>query len=94
MQTTGDCHEVWTGRPKRWAMHWDNGDAESATMSVLKAGGLATAHSIHNGLTALAETHAFYHGEKVAFGVLTGLQLADATPQESDTVSGRHEKKR
>ena len=40
-----------------------------------ESAGLATAHSIHNGLTALAETHSFYHGEKVAFGVLTGLQL-------------------
>lgn len=51
-----------------------------------ESAGLATAHSIHNGLTALAETHSFYHGEKVAFGVLAGLQLADADPHESDTV--------
>ncbi|MGE5296926.1 MAG: glycerol dehydrogenase, partial [Solirubrobacterales bacterium] len=51
-----------------------------------ESAGLASAHSIHNGLTALAETHSFYHGEKVAFGVLAGLQLADATPDESDTV--------
>jgi glycerol dehydrogenase len=51
-----------------------------------ESAGLATAHSLHNGLTALAETHSFYHGEKVAFGVLTGLQLTDAPPQESDTV--------
>ncbi len=51
-----------------------------------ESAGLATAHSVHNGLTALAETHAFYHGEKVAFGVLTGLQLTDASPQESTTV--------
>ncbi len=51
-----------------------------------ESAGLATAHSIHNGLTALAETHSFYHGEKVAFGVLAGLQLTDAAPQESDAV--------
>ncbi len=51
-----------------------------------ESGGLASAHSIHNGLTALAETHAFYHGEKVAFGVWAGLQLADAPPEESATV--------
>lgn len=51
-----------------------------------ESGGLASAHSIHNGLTALDETHAFYHGEKVAFGVLTGLQLTDASREESDTV--------
>ncbi|MDK9709097.1 MAG: glycerol dehydrogenase [Desulforhopalus sp.] len=48
--------------------------------------GLATAHSVHNGLTALDETHAFFHGEKVAFGVLTGLQLTDASPQEITEV--------
>ncbi|KAF0156149.1 MAG: glycerol dehydrogenase [Syntrophaceae bacterium] len=51
-----------------------------------ESSGLAAAHSIHNGLTALPETHSFYHGEKVAFGVLTGLALADAAPQETNTV--------
>ncbi len=51
-----------------------------------ESAGLAAAHAIHNGLTALVETHAFYHGEKVAFGVLAGLQLADAPPDESATV--------
>lgn len=51
-----------------------------------ESAGLAAAHSIHNGLTALAETHSFYHGEKVAFGVLTGLQLTDAPPDEVATV--------
>ena len=48
--------------------------------------GLASTHSIHNGLTALEETHACYHGEKVAFGVLAGLQLTDAPPEETDQV--------
>jgi glycerol dehydrogenase len=51
-----------------------------------ESSGLAAAHAIHNGLTALEETHAFYHGEKVAFGVLAGLQLTDASPLESATV--------
>jgi len=51
-----------------------------------ESGGLGSAHSIHNGLTALAETHAYYHGEKVAFGVLAGLQLNDASPEESSVV--------
>jgi glycerol dehydrogenase len=43
-----------------------------------ESSGLATAHSVHNGLTALEETHAFYHGEKVAFGVQVGLHLTSA----------------
>jgi len=51
-----------------------------------ESAGLAAAHSIHNGLTALPETHSFYHGEKVAFGVLTGLALTDAEPQEIAAV--------
>ncbi|MHC9540788.1 MAG: glycerol dehydrogenase [Vulcanimicrobiota bacterium] len=51
-----------------------------------ESSGLAAAHSIHNGLTALEETHSFYHGEKVAFGVLAGLQLTDASPCESAEV--------
>jgi glycerol dehydrogenase len=51
-----------------------------------ESGGLASAHAIHNGLTALDETHAYYHGEKVAFGVLASLQLTDAPPNEAATV--------
>jgi glycerol dehydrogenase len=51
-----------------------------------ESAGLAAAHAIHNGLTALPETHGSYHGEKVAFGVLAGLQLTDAAPDESARV--------
>lgn len=51
-----------------------------------ESAGLAAAHAIHNGLTALPETHAFYHGEKVAFGVLAGLQFTDAPKDEVATV--------
>ena len=47
---------------------------------------MAAAHSIHNGLTALEETHVFYHGEKVAFGVLAGLQLNAAPREEVECV--------
>ncbi len=51
-----------------------------------ESSGLASAHAVHNGLTALEETHAFYHGEKVAFGVLTGLHLIAASSEEINTV--------
>jgi glycerol dehydrogenase len=37
--------------------------------------GVSAAHGIHDGLTVLDETHAFVHGEKVAFGVLCLLML-------------------
>ena len=47
-----------------------------------ESGGLAAAHAIHNGLTALPETHAMLHGEKVAFGVLAQLVLEGAPEAE------------
>jgi glycerol dehydrogenase len=40
-----------------------------------ESGGLAAAHAIHNGLTALEPTHEFMHGEKVSFGVVSMLML-------------------
>jgi len=49
-------------------------------------GGLSAAHSIHDGLTAVPETHANYHGEKVAFGTICQLILENAPKEELDTV--------
>lgn len=40
-----------------------------------ESGGLSGAHAIHNGLTVLAGTHHFWHGEKVAIGTLGLLML-------------------
>ncbi|MBN1924283.1 MAG: glycerol dehydrogenase [Prolixibacteraceae bacterium] len=57
-----------------------------------ESSGLAAAHAIHNGLSALTETHSFYHGEKVAFGVVTGLHLTGASPEEMETVYSFFEK--
>jgi glycerol dehydrogenase len=37
--------------------------------------GVSAAHGIHDGLTVLDATHAFLHGEKVAFGILCLLML-------------------
>jgi len=51
-----------------------------------ESGGMAAAHSIHNGLTVLPQTHAFYHGEKVAIGVLASLFLTDRPTQIVDEV--------
>ncbi len=51
-----------------------------------ESGGLAAAHSIHNGLTVLPQTHEAYHGEKVAFGVLTQLLMENAPMEEINTV--------
>lgn len=38
-----------------------------------ESGGLAIAHSVHNGLTTAAATHTYMHGEKVSFGLLVQL---------------------
>lgn len=51
-----------------------------------ESGGLALAHSIHNGLTAAQETHGCLHGEKVAFGTLVQLVLEGRGPSEVNEV--------
>lgn len=53
-----------------------------------ESGGLAGAHAIHNGLTAIPETHELYHGEKVAFGTLVQLVLEGADQDEIQEVLG------
>jgi glycerol dehydrogenase len=45
-----------------------------------ESGGIAAAHAVHNGLCELEACHAYLHGEKVAFGVLTQLVLCDTAP--------------
>jgi glycerol dehydrogenase len=51
-----------------------------------ESSGLATAHSVHNGMSVMEATHAYFHGEKVAFGVLTGLHLTGSSEEEKETV--------
>ncbi len=51
-----------------------------------ESGGLATAHAVHNGLTVLEPTHAYFHGEKVAIGTLTSLILTDKSSEEIHRV--------
>lgn len=51
-----------------------------------ESGGLAIAHSVHNGLTAVPASHAFLHGEKVAFGLLVQLIVEGRPEEEVDEV--------
>jgi glycerol dehydrogenase len=53
-----------------------------------ESSGLAAAHAVHNGLTAAPETHAYYHGEKVAFGLLVQLVLEGAPHATVEEVLG------
>ena len=51
-----------------------------------ESGGIAAAHAIHNGLTCIEETHGMYHGEKVAFGVLSQLVLENVSTEDLEEV--------
>lgn len=51
-----------------------------------ESGGLAVAHSVHNGLTTVPETHNYYHGEKVAFGLLVQLVVEGQPSKLIDEV--------
>lgn len=51
-----------------------------------ESGGLASCHAIHNGLTTVHGTHEYFHGEKVAIGVLASLVLTDKPPRLVDEV--------
>jgi glycerol dehydrogenase len=51
-----------------------------------ESSGLAAAHAVHNGLTAVPETHDYFHGEKVAFGLLVQLVLEGAPRATLDEV--------
>ncbi|MGD9542896.1 MAG: glycerol dehydrogenase [Methylocystis sp.] len=53
-----------------------------------ESGGLAVAHSVHNGLTAAPETHDRLHGEKVAFGALVQLVLEGRPSSTIDEAMG------
>jgi len=60
-----------------------------------ESAGLAAAHAVHNGLTAVAATHGTLHGEKVAFGTLVHLLLeADRSPDEAARAEARAEARR
>ena len=48
-----------------------------------ESGGIAAAHSIANNLPYFKQNHAYYHGENVAFGVMTQLFLDDSMKLET-----------
>jgi glycerol dehydrogenase len=51
-----------------------------------ESSGLAAAHAVHNGLTAVPQTHAYFHGEKVAYGVLVQMVLEKKSQALMDEV--------
>ena len=53
-----------------------------------ESSGLAAAHAVHNGLTVAPGTHNYFHGEKVAFGLLVQLILEGAPRATLEQVLG------
>lgn len=51
-----------------------------------ESGGLAAAHAIHNGMTAVHDLHGAMHGEKVAFGLVAQLVMEGASTEELEEV--------
>jgi len=49
-----------------------------------ESGGLAAAHAIHNGFTAIEALHGLLHGEKVAFGTVAQLVLISSPTEVLD----------
>jgi glycerol dehydrogenase len=93
------CYDTLIRDGKKAATALEKGACTKAVENIIEANtylsgvgfescGLAAAHAVHNGLTALHETHAFYHGEKVAFGTIVHLVLENAPPEELDEVLG------
>jgi len=91
------CYETLLEHGLRATLDHQSGVVSDSLKSIIEAnillsgigfesGGLASAHAIHNGLTMLPEAHAFYHGEKVAFGVLAGLHINHTPEKEVNTV--------
>lgn len=80
------CHDVLMRDALAAKLAAENGALTPAVENIIEANtllsglgfencGVSAAHGIHDGLTVLDETHGFFHGEKVAFGVLCLLML-------------------
>lgn len=80
------CHEVLMRDALAAKIACERGALTPAVEAIIEANtllsglgfencGVSAAHGIHDGLTVLDETHGFFHGEKVAFGVLCLLML-------------------
>lgn len=82
------CHDLLIADGVKALASVRNGVCTSAVEQIVEANtllsglgfescGLAAAHAIHNGLTALEGTHQYLHGEKVAYGTLAQFVLED-----------------
>ena len=93
------CYDTLLSDGPKATIAMDNHACTTAVENVIEAntylsgvgfesGGIAAAHAIHNGFTAIEETHSMYHGEKVAFGTIAQLVLENAPTEELEEVIG------
>lgn len=91
------CHEVLMRDGLQAKIAAERGLCTTAVENIIEANtllssigfencGCSAAHGIHNGLTALDETHGLLHGEKVAFGVLCLLMLENRERSEIEAM--------
>ena len=92
------CHEVLMRDALAAKIAVERGALTPAVENIIEANTLlsglgfencavSAAHGIHDGLTVLPETHAFFHGEKVAFGVLCLLMLEGRPLAEIEDIA-------
>lgn len=91
------CYKMLLGNAREAVLASDRGVVTPALERIIEAntllsgvgfesGGLAAAHSVHNGLTTQGGTHAHLHGEKVSFGLLVQLVLEGRSQETVDEV--------
>ena len=91
------CYEVLMADGLKAKIAVENGACTEAVENIIEANtllsglgfencGCAAAHGIHDGLTALEETHGMYHGEKVAFGTICQLVMENRSMEEIEEV--------
>lgn len=92
------CHEVLMRDALAAKLAVERGALTQAVENIIEANtllsglgfencGVSAAHGIHDGLTVLDETHGFFHGEKVAFGVLCLLMLEGRPMTEIEAMT-------
>lgn len=92
------CHEVLMRDGLAAKLAVERGALTQAVENIIEANtllsglgfencGVSAAHGIHDGLTVLDETHQFFHGEKVAFGVLCLLMLEGRAMGEIEAMT-------
>ena len=94
-----ECYRVLLADAKKALLAARNGVSTKAFQNIVEvntllsgvgaeSNGASGAHAFHDGFTVLKETESYYHGEKVAFGVLCQLILENAPDDEIEEVIG------